>query len=151
MLKWVCFKVWIVHELDCINIWICVTWTCLSPAYLIRESPYCGRLTVGYGDLSEFWKDIQIHQLPPVPQDWPKAHFPKVIVVQISLHRYWQKSYRGSTRLIQVASDWLFCLTQRYWNTKCCNPIFNDVPQTKLMLAGERLDKINCFSKLPEN
>jgi hypothetical protein len=115
-----------------------------------RGSPYCDRLTVGYGDLTEFRKDIQIPLSPQVPQDWPNAHFPDAIKFQISLHTYWQKSYTGSTRLIQVTSDCMFCLTQRYCKTKCCNPVFSDVPQTKVMLADVRLDKINCFTKLPE-
>jgi hypothetical protein len=51
-------------------------------------SPYCDRLTVRYGDLNEFRKDLHIQLSSQVPHEWPNAHFLEVIQVQISLHRY---------------------------------------------------------------
>jgi hypothetical protein len=43
-------------------------------------------LTVGYGNSSEFRTHIKTHLSPPVPKDWPNAHFPEVIHVQISFN-----------------------------------------------------------------
>jgi hypothetical protein len=112
-------------------------------------SPYCDRLTVGYGDLTEFRKEIKIHLSSQVPQDWPNSHFPEDIHVLISLHTYWKN-------FTQDLQDWF------KWHPTGCSAVRHNAaeiknavtscstmyPQTKLMLLSVRLDKINYLKNL---
>ena len=56
------------------NIRICVTCPCVSATYLIRGSPYCDRLAVGCGDISDLTM-CQTHL--QIPSDNPEE--PEVI------------------------------------------------------------------------